>query len=223
MKKIIAFILCAVLFCTMPIVAHAEGETAVAGATGESVVTTNPTAVETATEGENSADTGFTTEDIVAYIKSHIEEISVIGTLLLTIFYEVRKHGKLNGSIGTLNNNAITVAENSAAAIKSALAEVEGIAEVVKNYKNEIKELLDEIRKNADEKESLETTLAHVEKLLSTSKLATLELSNEVAELLVLANIPNAKKEELYSRHRAAVDAIAIAESEVKSDEGTEA
>lgn len=223
MKKIIAFILCAVLLCTMTIVAHAEGEIVDAGATEEAVVTNNPAAEENATEGENSADTGFTTEAIVSYIKSHIEEISVIGTLLLTIFYEVRKHGKLNGSIGTLNNNAITVAENSAAAIKSALAEVEGIAEVVENYKNEIKELLDEIRKNADEKESLETTLAHVEKFLSTSKLATLELSNEVAELLVLANIPNAKKEELYSRHRAAVDAIAIAESEVKSDEGTEA
>jgi hypothetical protein len=122
MKKIIAFILCAVLLCAMPIVANAEGETVDAGAMEEAVVTTNPTAEANATEGEHSADTGFTTEAIVSYIKSHIEEISVIVTLLLTIFYEVRKHGKLNGSIGTLNNNAITVAENSAAAIKSALA-----------------------------------------------------------------------------------------------------
>jgi hypothetical protein len=39
-----------------------------------------------------------------------------------------------------------------------------------------------------------------------------MELANEVAELLVLANIPNSKKEELYSRHLAAVGAIAEAE-----------
>ena len=55
------------------------------------------------------------------------------------------------------------------------------------------------------------------------SVLANVELANEVAELLVLANIPNSKKEELYSRHLAAVGAIAEAEkievnTEVKED-----
>ena len=163
------------------------------------------------------------TEEIVDYVKSHVEELSVIVTLILGIFYEVKKHGKLTGSIGTLNNNAITVAQNSAETIKTALAGVEGIAEVVNKYKDEITDLLGEIRKSAEEKKALEDTLSHVEGLLKTSKLATIELANEVAELLVLANIPVSKKEELYARHRAAVNAITVAESEVTTHDGEEA
>jgi hypothetical protein len=228
MKKILAFILCAMLICATPIVAFAEGESADAVEPNTSVTDNLPTEGETATEGEISGEETVPektmTEVIVEWVQSNFEEISVIGTLLVGIFYEIRKHGKLNGSIGTLNNNAIAVAENSATAIKTALAEVEDIAEVVRNYKGEIASLLGEIRKSAEEKKSLEETLCHVETFLKTAKSATLELSNEVAELLVLANIPNSKKEELYSRHRAAVDAISLAETtEVIHDDGKEA
>lgn len=211
MKKILAFILCAILVCAFAVSVSAEEI---------------PTADEIVTEGENSASETIpeqtTTEIIVDYVKSHIEELSVIGTLLVTIFYEIRKHGKLNGSIGTLNNNAIAIAENSSSAIKAALTEVEDIAGVVKDYKDEIASLLNEIRKSAEEKESLETTLSHVETFLKTAKLATLELSNEVAELLVLANIPNSKKDELYARHTKAVHELEAAE-EVMSNDGNEA
>lgn len=208
MKRILVFMLCVLLLCSIPFVAFAEEDPS---ATTEEVTT------------EVAATEKTMTEVITEYVKTHIEEISVIGTLLLTIFYEVRKHGKLTGSIGTLNNNAITVAENSAATIKTALEGVEGIANVVNKYKDDIEGLLGEIRKSAEEKKALEDTLSHVEGFLKTSKLATLELSNEVAELLVLANIPVSKKEELYSRHRAAVDAIAEAESEVNGNDGEEA
>jgi hypothetical protein len=80
------------------------------------------------------------------------------------------------------------------------------------------------VRANEEEKHKLATTLATVKKYLETAKAANLELSNEVAELLVLANIPNSKKEELYSRHRAAVDAIAAVEkTEVNTDGEQEA
>ena len=139
------------------------------------------------------------------------------------MLYYVRDRIKLKGSIGTLNNNAIAVAQNSAETIKAALAGVEGIADVVNKYKGEIESLLGEIRQSAEEKKTLEETLSHVEGLLKTSKLATVELANEVAELLVLANIPISKKEELYSRHRAAVNAIAEAEGEVTANDGEEA
>ena len=162
------------------------------------------------------------TDIIVEYLQENSEEFAVIGTLLGTIFYEVRKHRKLNGSIGTLNNNAITIAERSSETIKTALAEVEGIADVINGYKDEFASLLGEIRKSAEEKQSLETTLNHVETFLKTAKLATLELSNEVAELLVLANIPNSKKEELYSRHTQAVHALEAVEG-VTSDDDSEA
>lgn len=195
MKRFLLVMLCLMLLCVTPVVANAAE-----------------------TEVEKTM-----TDEVVDYVKEHVEEISVIGTLLLTIFYEVRKHGKLTGSIGTLNNNAITVARNSAETIKQALAGVEGIAEVVNKYKDEIESLLGEIRKSAEEKQALEDTLTHVQNFLKTSKLATLELSNEVAELLVLANIPVSKKEELYSRHRAAVNAIAEAEGEVTTHDGEEA
>jgi hypothetical protein len=190
MKKIIAFILCAVILCAMLIFAWA---------------------------------TGITTAEIAAYIEHNFKEIVLIGVLILNIFFDIGKHGKLNGSIGTLNNNAIAVAENSANAIKVSSDEVKNASSEIKKYKDAVEELLDEIRKSDKEKKALESTIARVEMLLNTSKLAMIELANEVAELLVLANIPNSKKEEFYSRHRAAVNAIAIAESEVKSDEGTEA
>jgi hypothetical protein len=163
------------------------------------------------------------TEEIVDYVTSHVEELSVIFTLILGIFYEVRKHGKLTGSIGTLNNNAIAVAQNSAVTVNTALAKAESIAEVVIEAKNEIAALLGEIRKGEEEKKALEDTISQTVGFLKTAKLAILELGNEVAELLVLANIPVSKKEELYSRHRAAVNAIAEAEGEVTTHDGEEA
>ncbi|MBQ8393843.1 MAG: hypothetical protein IJX51_08795 [Clostridia bacterium] len=194
MKKIIAFMLCLMLILAVPVFAT------------------------TGSEAEMS-----TTEVIVEWVKSHIEEISVIGTLLLTIFYEIRKHGKLNGSIGTLNNNAVKIAEDSSATIKQALDEVKDIADVVNKYKEEFATLIEEIRKSAEEKLTLEETLSHVENFLKTSKLATIELSNEVAELLVLANIPNSKKDELYARHMKAVHEIEAAEEVVTSYDNKEA
>ena len=135
---------------------------------------------------------------------------------------KIRKHKSLNGSIGTLNNNAIKVAENSAATIKEVLTEANEIANVVKTYKDEIATLLGEVRKNAEEKKNLEDTLKSVDAFLRTAKLATVELSNEVADLLLLANIPNSKKEELYARHTKALQELDAVE-EVISNVGTEA
>lgn len=212
MKKILVFILSAMLIMALPVVAYAE----------EAIVEENvPPVEETVTEGENSApveEEQTMTEIIVEYVKEHVEEISVIGTLLATIFYEIRKHGKLNGSIGTLNNNAITIAENSAKAIKDSLKEVEDIAGINKGYKEEFNTFLSEVKKNAEEKQSLEDTLKEVKTFLNTSKLACLEMSNEVAELLVLANIPNSKKEELYDRHKKAVHELEVAEGVIADD-----
>jgi hypothetical protein len=198
MKRIFVFMVCAVLLiCAFPIVTFAEGELT------ETVVQ-EPTI----------------TEEIVGYIKSHLEEISVIIALIISAFFNVRKHGVLNKSIGTINNNAVTVAENSHLAIQNALEKVEGVATVVTGYREEIEKLLADFRVNSEEKQKLEQTLAEVQTHLKTAKLANVELANEVAELLVLANIPNSKKEELYSRHLAAVGAITEAEkTEVNTDD----
>ena len=217
MKKILAFILCAVLICAVPIAVSAE-EISADTVTDETVADNSAPETESATEAEISPSV---TESIVAYFQGNLEEIAVIGSLIVGMFYEIRKHGKLTGSIGTLNNNAITIAENSKEAIKEALAEVTDIAKVVDSYKGEIASLLLEIRTSAEEKKNLAETLAHVETFLKTAKSATLELSNEVADLLVLANIPNSVKDELYARHTKAVHELEAAE-EVMSNDGKE-
>ena len=216
MKKILAFILCAVMICAVPIVASAE-EIPTDTVTDEAVADNSTPETESATEAEISPSV---TETIVAYFQSNLEEIAVIGSLIVGMFYEIRKHGKLNGSIGTLNNNAITIAENSKEAIKEALAEVTDIAKVVDSYKGEIASLLLEIRTSAEEKKNLAETLSNVENFLKTAKAATIELSNEVADLLVLANIPNSVKDELYARHTKAVHELEAAE-EVMSNDGS--
>jgi type IV secretory pathway TrbF-like protein len=104
------------------------------------------------------------------------------------------------------------------------LAEIEKVTKKVSEYDEEIAKLLAEVRSNEEEKQLLRQALDDVYAFLKTSKLANVELANEVAELLVLANIPNSKKDELYARHLAAVNAIAEAEkTEVKEDDGKEA
>lgn len=195
MKKILFVMLCVILVAAVPTVVFAEEPST------EEV--TEPT----------------TTESIVGYVTEHVEELSVMGTLLLTVFYEIRKHKNLNSSIGTLNNNAIAVAENSSSAIKTALSGVEDVAKVISEYKAVIENFLAEMRKSAEEKKNLEETLKHVETFLKSAKLTTLELSNVVAELLVLANIPISKRDQLFARHIKAVHEIESAE-EVTSNDG---
>lgn len=242
MKKIFALILCATLLCATPIVAFAEeGETSeptvedVTPETEEVIPETEevipetevvvPEIEEAAPETEEvitETEEKSMTEEIVDYFKSNLEEFSVIGTLIGMLFYEIRKHGKLNGSIGLLNNNAIAMAENSANTIKENLEKVEKIADVVMGYKDEFASLMSETRRSAEEQKATEETLTHVASFLKAAKLAMLELSNEMAELLVLANIPNSKKDELYARHTKAVHELEVAE-EVMSNDGKEA
>jgi hypothetical protein len=210
------------LILAMPIFVSAETDSADAVEQSEAVTENLPSENENATESEISASEETVTDKIVKYVKSHIEEISVMFTLILSMFYEVRKHGKLNGSIGTLNNNAIAVATNSADAINKALAKVEGISDIVQKYKDEICSLIDEIRESEEEKKALKDALFKVKTYLNTAKLANVEFANELAELLCLANIPNSKKDVLYKRHVEFVHKLEEAE-EVKYDDGTEA
>ena len=233
MKKNKLYIVLAVLICLTIIVGlakiavSAEDEIPTDIDTNAVESESMPIEEETATEGENTSTiTVPTTDEIIKWVETHLEEISVIVTLIATLFYQVRKHAALNKSIATCNNNAVSIVENSNEAIKTALSRVEDVSSVVDKYKDEIVSLLAEIRQTDDEKKKLETALVEVENYLKTAKLANTELANEVAELLVLANIPNSKKDELYSRHRAAVDAIDAADhtkTEVKENVGDEA
>lgn len=193
-------------------------------------IETFPMVVETtpATETEPVVEDGpdkLSVDMIVGYIQEHLEEISVIVTLILSIFYNIRKHSKLNKSIVTLNNNSVAVSENSAAYIRTSLDEMGAYAKQVTEYKDAMIEALEEIRRNDEQRLSLEDSLAEVSSYLKATRMANTELANELAELLILANIPNSKKDELYSRHLVAVNAIAEAErkavkhTEVKENE----
>lgn len=209
MKKIFALVICIILLvCAFPISAFAEGESVDGIETTVQAVDTSPITEESASEEEISVEeamVSFTTEDIMNYIKTYFEEISVIITLILTAFYNIRKHKILNKSISATNLNAIRVSENSDLAIAEALATIQG-------YKDAFANLLTEFRATEEEKQKLEQTLGEALAYIKTAKLANVEFANELAELLVLANIPNSKKDELYSRHIAAVKAIAEAE-----------
>lgn len=189
MRKILVFILCVMLICAMPICASAEDGTP------------------EVTEEEKPI-----TEVIVDYVKEHLEEITVIVSMIGAGIYGTHTRKKMNGSIGTLNNNAISIASNSTAIVEKALARVDDIAEVVNTYGEKMAALMDEIRNSEEEKKALKGALIKVESYLTTAKLATLEMSNEVAELLLLANIPNGKKEDLYDRHKNAVRELKAAE-----------
>jgi hypothetical protein len=228
MKKFIAICCTVLLLCAFPITAFAEGDSVAVDEPIADEVVTTPTAEETPTEGEISANTAIeetSAEKIVSYIKAHFEEISVVVSIIFMIFYEVRKHKLLNRSVGTLNNNAVDVARNSDASIQKALADMNGMVDVVAAYRNDFLAMLEEVRENADEKRKIEEALDETLSFINAAKLANVELGNEVAELLVLANIPNAKKSELYARHVAAVGAITEAEhTEVNThDHGKEA
>jgi hypothetical protein len=230
MKKILAIVLCVMLVCMMTVVAFAEEAEVVEGdATIDEPPVETPDEVpdEPPTEDEKTEEevqAELTTEKIVNYIKANLEEWSVILTMILTVFYQARKHLALNKSITTMNNNTVSVAQNSAEAIANTVNGMAGMTAVVDAYKERMEAALAEIRANEEEKRNMAAMLEKVNKHLETSKSANLEFSNELAELLVLANIPNSKKDELYARHRAAVDALAEAEkTEVKEDVGEEA
>jgi hypothetical protein len=237
MKKILAIFVCAFLMLTFSVVSFAEeghvdatsqiesdAEKTPSTEASTDEVDTLPPKEETPQENGNIG--GFTmpeitTEKIKEYIMLHFEEISVIASIVFMIFYEIRRHRLLNRSIVTLNNNSVEVSKNSELTIQNALARMEGISSDVLGYKNEFTKLLEEYRANEEEKKELEKTLHEAMTYIKTSKLANIEFADELAELLVLANIPNSKKDELYSRHVAAVDAISEAEkTEVKPDEG---
>lgn len=201
MKKIFALILCLMLLL-VPITASAE-EVAEEVATEE---TTTEEAV-----GDTISDA------IVNWIMPHIEEISVIITLVLTAFYNMRKHKLLNKSMGTLNNNAITVAKESSNFMSQALTNIESASGAVTSFDEKIVALLEAYKTTAEDKARLEKELVEIKNYLKTSSKANLEFADELAELLGLANIPNYKKEELGARHVAAKKEIIEAEEKAEA------
>lgn len=236
MKKILVLVMVALLVCALPLVAYAE-EASIATVEAEGgEAGKNATPTESATEGlispptDTSEDEDFgslISKQIEEWVIPHIEEISVVITLIASSFYQKRKHKILNKSIGVLNNNSVSLAETSTSMMNTSLMEMKGVTGVVEGNSAIIAQMLEEYKKTAEENKRLTEMLEAVDNHLKTSKQANIEFSNELAELLVLANIPNSKKDELYARHLAAVNSIAEAEvtvhEEVKEHDGEKA
>lgn len=207
MKRILGFIVAIVLMCAMPLAICAEEITP-----------------EATTETEGDIFDTITPESILNWCYEHWEEISVAVTTLLALIYQMRRIAAQSKEIRILNNNAVAIAEKNEAAMSASALLVQQLSDEVKTYKDAIATLLEEIRSNDEEKKAYKTVLDEVHTHLKTAKLANVELADELAELLVLANIPNSKKEELYARHLKAVHDIADADIvEVKEDDGLEA
>ena len=213
MKKIFALILALVFVMAF---------TLTASATDEALDSTNSTPeTESVTEAEISPSV---TETIVAYFQSNLEEIAVIGSLIVGMFYEIRKHGKLTGSIGTLNNNAITIAKDAAAKMTEVAGKLESyetnITTKLEEFEKKYGDLLGAFEADEEERLSFADTLAKLEKLMAAVKLAATENSDEIANLILLSGIPNAKKDELYGKHLLVVKALeAIEEGETNDGE----
>lgn len=219
MKKIFALLICTVLLlCAFPFSAFAEGDSIGGGEPIAEEVVTSPTTEENAAESVISGDAAMSetsSERVVEYIKLHFEEMSVVVGLILSGLYQSRKNKLIGKTVVTTNNNAVEISRNSEKCIQQALDDMREMTTAVASYKEELSSMLAEVRESAEEKRKLEEALDKTLSFIKAAKLANVELGNEVAELLVLANIPNAKKEELYSRHRVAVGAISDADTEV--------
>ncbi len=198
MKKFLAIIMVTFLLLTFSVTTFAEDTTS-----AEEIVTEEVSVTEEVTDPFD-----FTVDDAFKWVKNNYDKISVVVTLLFYILFSIRKARTLNKSITTVNNNAVAIAKNS----KDSML---GMSSVVTQYKDAMESMLAEVRRNNEERASLEESLAEVSKYLKATRLANVELGNEVAELLILANIPNSKKDELYARHLAAVNAIKEAENVV--------
>lgn len=224
MKKILVFILALMLVCVTPLVAYAEGE-----AVEES---NSAPATEIATESEISPSVvekiatewdhlkNLFSENFEDWILAHLEEISVVVTLIMTAFYNMRKHKLLNKSMGTLNNNAITVAQTSNDFMGNALMQMQNASGAVVQYDERITALLEAFKTTAEDKAMLERELVEIKNYLKTESEANIEFANELATLIALSNIPIYKKDELGSAHVARVNAIleAAAKAEIEAD-----
>ena len=175
-----------------------------------------PLSVSAAGIGEGAVG-ALVSEKFEEWVLPHLEEISVVVTLIFTAFYNMRKHKLLSRSMGTMNHNTVTVAEQSARMMSQASAGLESAALAVKGYEARMEELLEAYRQSGEDRERLEADVREMREYCRTATQANVEFANELAELLSLANIPNYKKEEIGARHMAAVRSIAGIESETLS------
>lgn len=237
MKKIFALILC-FMFIAVPISAYAENES-------EETITEEILPEETVISEENPAsapegDTGKNWNEVkdtisgafVKWVEPNLEEIGVVVTLIGYGIVLFKKLASVLKSLGIMNNNTITISKENANRMEQAMTAVTGYEERIKVLLEHYTSLAETLVQTAEDKKKLENELVEIKNYLKISAGANLEFSNELAELLGLANIPNYVKEEIGARHVAAKNniieaekkavALLVAPEEVKEDAGEE-
>ena len=218
MKKIFLCFLCLIILSTIPCSVFAEdiqtGNESTAIETGaESAISASTEHFTSTEQNEEGADKLLSVK-FKEWVVPHLEEISVIITLIGTLFYQIRKNKALGKTLGTMNNNAVSIAQNSSDMMSQALLNMQNASGAVTAYDARIAAMLEAYRLMAEDRARLEQEILEMKTYLKTAAESNLEFSNELAELLNLANIPNFKKEEIGARHLAAVKSIKEAESE---------
>jgi hypothetical protein len=153
---------------------------------------------------------------ILNWVKPHIEEISVIVTLVFYVIASAKDRKNLNKNMGVMNNNTIAIANNSNEKMTEALALMQTSSDSVVSYDERIKTLLESYNNTLEDNRRFREEYVEMKKYLKASTEANIEFANELAELLALANIPNYKKEEIGKRHATNVAAIRDAESKAE-------
>lgn len=244
MKKILVFILVLMLVCVTPLVASAEDYEVGDVFEGEVEVDTSTPETEMPTEEEilppvetpevtppieiPPTDGTPTFEDEVQTVTDNLvkwleENSALIGLIITVIGYgivTIKRLGTVIKSASTMNNNAITIANNNKNVIDEALTSIQSASGAVTGYDAKIVALLEAFKTTAEDKAMLEKKLEQTNKYFDVAAQANIEFANELAELLGLANIPNYKKEEIGSRHLAAV--TALVEAKAQADAVTE-
>lgn len=205
MKKILIAIVCLALMCCFSMSAFAE-------------TVEPPIAPEETLTNEVNWDEvkGEVSAFILNWVKPHIEEISVIITLVFYVIASAKDRKNLNKNMGVMNNNTIAIANNSNEKMTEALALMQTSSDSVVSYDERIKTLLESYNNTLEDNKRFREEYIEMKKYLKASTDANIEFANELAELLALANIPNYKKEEIGKRHATNVAAIREAESKAE-------
>jgi hypothetical protein len=211
MKKIFALILC-FMFIAVPISAYAEGETEEIN-TEDILPEEGPAPAPTEEKGTDWNEVKDTISGaFVKWVEPNLEEIGVVVTLIGYGIVLFKKLASVLKSLGIMNNNTITISKENATLMEQAMTTVTGYEERIKVLLEHYTSLVETLVQTAEDKKKLESELVEIKNYLKISADANLEFSNELAELLGLANIPNYVKEEIGARHVAAKNNIIEAE-----------
>lgn len=206
MKKILIFIALMIVALSIPFASFAE--TSIDTETSPEINPEGNSTPETESPSDGEILAPTTVEKIVEYVKANIEEIIVIAWAAFMSIYTKISNGKLGGTLGTLNGNAVQIAKSSVSIAENAAKKIDTATETIRSWETKIAAVLEKLERSEEEKRMLEETVSRIESVMKAVKGAAVEASNEVAELILLANLPNSVKDELYAKHLKSIEEI---------------